>query len=227
MPLPRFTYLSPKSLKEASAMLAEHGDSARLMAGGTDLLIRMGQRAVTPQYIIGLRALAGDLDYIRFDPVKGLAVGALAQLNAAVEHPDVVRHYPALAASAGHTATVQIRNMGTIAGNICNAAPSADNACPLLVHEAEAVIVHPGGERTLPLDEFFRGPGLTALEPGEIVREIRAAAPGPRTSSAYKKISAVARSTLRPWPWPPWSRWTKTDCWPRSAWPWALSARPL
>jgi carbon-monoxide dehydrogenase medium subunit len=193
MPLPRFTYLSPRDLKEASALLAEHGDAARLMAGGTDLLIRLGQRAMTPEYVIGLRGLAAELGRIKYNPDKGLALGALVTLNAAAEHRDIIHYYPALAQSASHTATVQIRNMGTVVGNLCNAAPSADNACPLLVHEAEAVIVHPGGERTVPLKDFFRGPGLTALEPGEIVREVRAPAPSPRGASSYQKISARSK----------------------------------
>ena len=78
-------------------------------------------------------------------------------------------------------------------GNVCNAAPSADNACPLLVYDGEAVIVHPGGERTLPLVEFFRGPGLTALELGEMVKEIRVPVPGPRSGSNYQKISARSK----------------------------------
>ena len=188
MPLPRFTYLKPKNLKEASALLAEHGDKARLMAGGTDLLIRMGMRAVTPEFVVGLGHLRG-LSTVDYDPVKGLTIGALAKLNDVAEHPDVRRFYPAIAAGAAHTATVQIRNMGTVVGNICNAAPSADNATPLLVHGAEVVIIHPGGERILPLHEFFRGPGLTALETGELVKEIRVPVPPPGSGSNYQKIS--------------------------------------
>ncbi|MEW5722833.1 MAG: xanthine dehydrogenase family protein subunit M [Thermodesulfobacteriota bacterium] len=192
MGLPRFTYLKPKSLKEASALLAEHGDKARLLAGGTDLLIRMRQRTVTPEFIIGLSALPS-LDQVVFDREKGLTIGALARLAAVADHPEVRRHYPALAHSASVTATVAIRNMGTLAGNICNAAPSADNATPLLVYGAEVVIVHPGGERALPVGDFFRGPGLTALEPGEIVKEIRVPTPGGRSGSNYQKISARSK----------------------------------
>ncbi|MFH1137479.1 MAG: xanthine dehydrogenase family protein subunit M [Pseudomonadota bacterium] len=192
MTLPRFTYLSPRSLREASALLAAHGDKARLMAGGTDLLIRMSHRAMTPEFVIGLGRLPG-LDYLRFDPDKGLSIGALAKLSGVAESSEVNRYYPALAQSAAVTATVQIRNMGTVVGNICNAAPSADNACPLLVHDAEVLAAQPGGERIIPLDEFFRGPGLTALEPGEIVKEIRLPAPGRRTASNYQKISARSK----------------------------------
>ena len=192
MALPKFTYLSPKSLKEASALLTTHGDKARLMAGGTDLLIKMSHRAATPEFVIGLGRLSG-LDYVKYDPEKGLVLGALARLSAVAESPEVNRYYPALAQSASVTATVQIRNMGTVVGNICNAAPSADNACPLLVHDAEVVLVHPGGERVVLLKDFFRGPGLTALEPGEIVREVRMPPPGKSAVSNYQKISARSK----------------------------------
>ncbi|MEW6265899.1 MAG: xanthine dehydrogenase family protein subunit M [Thermodesulfobacteriota bacterium] len=192
MGLPRFNYLAPKTIKEASALLAEHGDKARLMAGGTDLLIRLRHRAMTPEYVISLRGVPG-LDHVFFDRSAGLNIGALAKLADVAGHPEIRKHYPALAESASATATVQIRNMGTLAGNICNAAPSADNATPLLVYEAEVTIVHPGGERVVPMDEFFRGPGLTALEKGEIVKEIIMPPPGPRTGSNYRKISARSR----------------------------------
>lgn len=188
MPLPRFNYLAPKTLKEASALLAEHGDRARLMAGGTDLLIRLGQRAMSPDFIIGLRGLPG-LDGISFSIENGLVIGALARLADVADHPEVLKRYPALSISASSTATVQVRNMGTVVGNICNAAPSADNATPLLVYDAMVHIIHPGGERKLALNEFFRGPGLTALEQGEIVKEIVLPVPGPLTGSDYQKLS--------------------------------------
>jgi CO/xanthine dehydrogenase FAD-binding subunit len=192
MSLPEFTYLSPKNLKEACALLIEHGDKAKILAGGTDLLIRMGHRAMRPDAVIGLRSLT-DLNYINYEAGLGLRIGALARLSDVAGHAEVIKRYPALAESASQTATVQIRNMGTVVGNICNAAPSADNATPLLVHQAEVVIVKPGGERVLPLTDFFRGPGLTALEMGEIVREVRLPDPGQGSASNYQKLSARSK----------------------------------
>ena len=189
MGLPPFTYLAPQSLKEACSLLAEHGDEARLAAGGTDLYIRLRHRALTPKFIIGLKNIS-ELSYVRFKDGEGLTIGALATLADVADHAEVKGHYPALAHAAGVTATVQIRNMGTVAGNICNAAPSADNAAPLLVYGAEVVLAHPGGERVLPLPEFFRGPGLTALESGEILKEIRVPQPDGRNGSDYQKLSA-------------------------------------
>ena len=195
MSLPRFSYLAPDSLGEACALMTQYGDKARLMAGGTDLLLKMSQGSAAPEFVIGLRAIDG-LNEISFDPAKGLRIGSLSRLADVAEHPDVRRHFPALAYSASRTATVQIRNMGTLAGNICNAAPSADNAAPLLVYGAEVLIVHPGGERVLPLTEFFRGPGVTALAAGEIVKQIRIPAPVARTGSDYQKLSARSKADI-------------------------------
>jgi carbon-monoxide dehydrogenase medium subunit len=192
MTLPKFTYLSPKDLKEASALLVEHGDKARLMAGGTDLLIRMSHRALTPEFVIGLRNCQG-LEDVHFDPAEGLTIGAMTRLRDVADHDEIKRHYPALAHAARLTATVQIRNMGTVVGNVCNAAPSADTATPLLVYGGEAVVVHPGGRRTVPLNEFFRGPGLTALEKGELVRSIVLPPPGDKSGADYQKISARSK----------------------------------
>ncbi|MBL0713996.1 MAG: FAD binding domain-containing protein, partial [Desulfosarcina sp.] len=105
-------------------------------------------------------------------------------------HPDILRHYPAVAAAARETANVQIRNMGTVAGNLCNAAPSADNAPTLLAMKAEVVINGAKGERRLPLDQFFKGPGANALDAGEILTTILVPAPDLGSGVSYQHISA-------------------------------------
>jgi len=173
-------------------MLVERRDRARLMAGGTDLLIRMNQRAMAPEYVVGLKYIPG-LDHVRFAPGEGLVIGAMARLSTVAGHPEVKRFYPALAQAAGVTATVAVRNMGTVVGNLCNAAPSADNAPPLLVHGAEVAIAHPGGRRVVSLSDFFQGPGLTGLEMGEIVKEVRVPPPLPWSGSNYQKISTRSK----------------------------------
>ena len=192
MGLPKFTYIRAKSLKEASSLLVEHGDQARVMAGGTDLLIRLRHRAVTPRYVIGLSGLK-ELEGVRYSKDTGLVIGALARLSQVAEHADIRDRFPTLAYAASVTATVQIRNMGTVVGNICNAAPSADTATPLLIYETDVVVVHPGGERIIPIDSFFRGPGLTALEPGELVKELRISVPPRNAGSDYQKLSARSK----------------------------------
>ncbi len=188
MPLPKFAYLAPKSLSETCALLAQHGPNARLLAGGTDLLLKLSRAGQSPRFLVGLRNVPG-LDYVRFDATTGLSIGALGLLSTVCEHDDVRRRYPALAEAAQATATVQIRNMGTVAGNLCNASPSADTATPLLVYGAEVVLHGPAGDRKLPLDQFFLGPGQTALGPGELLREVRVPVPAARTGSDYQRIS--------------------------------------
>ena len=191
MALPRFSYLIPKTLKEACVMLAEHDNKARILAGGTDLLVQMKNRIVQPEYIIGISNIP-HTDYIHVDQ-KQLVIGANAKLAAVAQDTQIQRYFPALAYAASVTATVQIRNMGTVIGNICNASPVADTATPLLVYDAKVVIMNPDGERNLPLGEFFRGPGITALESGEIVTELILPLTPEKSGSNYQKLSARSK----------------------------------
>ena len=194
MPLPRFAYHGAETLEAACALLSEHGERAAVMAGGTDLLLHLRLRPErAPAVVVGLRGIAG-LDATRYDPDLGLTIGALASLADVAGHPDVRRIYPALADAAAATATVQIRNMGTVAGNLCNASPAADTATPLLAYGAEAHLVRAGGvRRVLPLEDFFLGPGKTALERGELLEAIRVPRPCGRAGSAYARLSGRSR----------------------------------
>jgi CO/xanthine dehydrogenase FAD-binding subunit len=191
MSLPRFSYLHPKSLKEACLMLAEHEEKARILAGGTDLLIKMQHRIVQPEYIIGISNIPGT-DYIRIENHQ-LTIGANAKIASVGQDPQIQQYFPALAYAASVTATVQIRNMGTVVGNICNASPAADTATALLVYDAGVVVMHTEGQRILPLSDFFRGPGITALEPGEIVKEVILPLTSGLSGSNYQKLSARSK----------------------------------
>ena len=162
MTLPKFAYFAPETLEEAYRLLSEQGEGARLLAGGTDLLVRMNHGLLNPTAVISLKHIQG-LDCLSFDSQKGLCIGATTLLCDVASHADVLKYYPAVAAAARSTANVQIRNMGTVAGNLCNAAPSADNAPTLLALDAQAVLSSADGERRLPLDQFFKGPRETAL----------------------------------------------------------------
>jgi CO/xanthine dehydrogenase FAD-binding subunit len=189
MSMSSFEYFAPTSLDEAVALLSEKGRDARLMAGGTDLLVKIQHRVLQPKAVVGLKKIKG-LDRIAFDPKKGLTIGATALLADVAAHRDVLRHYPAVAAAAAGTANVQVRNMGTVIGNLCNASPSADNAPTLLVMDAKVDIVGPQGPRQLPLGDFFQGPGLTALEPGEIVTAVYVPLPPAHSATFYQSLSA-------------------------------------
>ena len=189
MTLPKFEYFAPESLDEAQQLLLDRGEGAHLLAGGTDLLVKMNHGLLKPASVIALKHIKG-LDDIVFDPKAGLKIGATALLANVAAHPDILEYFPAVAAAARETANVQIRNMGTVAGNLCNAAPSADNAPTLLALNAEVLINGAKGERRLALDQFFKGPGLNALDSGEILTAILVPAPEPGSGVSYQHISA-------------------------------------
>ena len=184
----RFDYLEPHSLDEALAMLAEHGGRARLAAGSTDFLVRWRTGVWRPETVVCMQHLP-DLDSITFNEDDGLTLGALVTVQD-IEQSDIARsRYPALVAGATSFAGVQVRNLATVIGNICNASPAGDTLPALLAYDAQCRIVGQGGERWLPLDEVFLGPGQTALVAGEIMTELRLPAPPSNTGGLYIKHS--------------------------------------
>jgi CO/xanthine dehydrogenase FAD-binding subunit len=187
--LPRFQYFAPRTLDEAVALLAGAGGAGRVLAGGTDLLPRLERRLVRAETLVDLKRIP-ELRAIDFDPQAGLTIGATARLAELLEHPDVQRCYPAMIEAASQTATVQIRNMGTVAGNVCNGSPCADSVPVLLARGARVALRSPRGERLLPLSDFFKGPGETALAPDELLRRIHVPPPPPDTGFAFAKLPA-------------------------------------
>ena len=192
MRLPHFDYAAPTTLEEALRLLAEKGPDARVLAGGTDLIIRMRYGIIKPSAIIHLGGIA-ELKTIAYKPKTGLAIGAAATLAEVAAHPDIRRRYPAVAYAAGETANVQVRNLGTVGGNLCNAAPSADNAPTLMALGAEMILAGLQGERRVPLDQFFKGPGQTVLRPGEILTAIQVPPMPPHSGASYQHVSARGR----------------------------------
>lgn len=168
-------------------MLQDEG--ARPLAGGTDLVIQMKESATRFPYPTSLVNLlrVPDLQGIRFDPEEGLRIGAAATMTDLAQSGEVRGHYAALAEGAAIVGSIQTMNMATIGGNICNAAPSADTAPPLLAFDAAVEIAGPEGRRSVPLDEFFTGPGETAVGRSELLVEIRLPPPRPRSGSAYSR----------------------------------------
>ncbi len=185
-PLPRFEYFAPQSLTEALTLLQERGEGGRALAGGTDLVVQVkeGEKIPVPSYLVSLRRIP-ELRGIDLSARDGLRIGATATMAEIAESPLIRERYSALADGAEIVGSIQTMNMATVGGNVCNAAPSADTAPPLLVHEAVAVVAGPQGERELPLEEFWLGPNQTALQPGELLRELRLPAPPANTGGVY------------------------------------------
>jgi carbon-monoxide dehydrogenase medium subunit len=155
-----FEYHAPQSLDEAIALLRDHGEDARPIAGGTDIVVQMKEgrtKFAYPQTVVSLTRVP-ELRGIEFSESDGLRLGAATSMAEIAQSPVIRERYLALAEGAGVVGSLQTMNMGTVGGNVCNAAPSADTAPALLTFEAEAVIVGPTGRRSMPIAEFFRGP---------------------------------------------------------------------
>ena len=167
----RFEYLEPKNLQEATGLLATHGDKARLIAGGTDLLHELKTRHLRPQYVVNIKRIPG-LNSIQWSEGDGLRFGALVTCRMLEYSPDVRKWFPMLAETAGIVGSVQIRSTATIMGNVCNALPSAEMGPPLLALNAEITLTGTSGSRTMSLEQFITGPRQTARRQDEIATEI-------------------------------------------------------
>lgn len=179
----RFELALPESLDDCLRLLAQRGPETKVLAGGTDLLPQMKNSVVMPKRVIDLSGVA-HVKILECD-AKGLRIGAAVPARQVEQDPRVRKGYAAVAESAALLGSVQVRNLATVGGNICNAAPSADMAPPLVALEAQAVIAGPKGERRVPLSDFFTGVRKTVVGPDELLVEIFVPAPGPHSGGCY------------------------------------------
>jgi aerobic carbon-monoxide dehydrogenase medium subunit len=187
MYLPDFDYYAPESLTEATGLLVQLGPSARVLAGGTDILVKMKNGVLAPSALVSLKNLRG-LRQIRWDADRGLVIGALATHNEIRDSAVVQEHFLSLSEAAHKLANNQIRNRGTIGGNLVNAIPSADLPPILIALGAHVTLVGPDSSRTVPLESFFTGVSCCVLEPeGEILTEVVIPAQD-TTGSTYLKF---------------------------------------
>ena len=186
-----FDFLQPATVAEASRMLADLGEECRLMAGGTALMLVLRQRMLTPTHIVSadrLDALRG----IDFDAAKGLRIGALSRHSDIARSALVQQHYPMLASMAARVANPQVRNQGTLGGNLCYGDPSTDPPGCLMALGAQVVLASVRGERVLALDEFLVDYFTTAIEADEVVVEVRVPAPAANQSGLYTRFKRTA-----------------------------------
>ena len=188
----RFEYREAQTVQEAVEMMRQE-EGARIVAGATDVLIRWRQGAWKPRYVLNIKRIAG-LDEVSYSLDSGLSLGTLVTIRTLERHPLIQEHYPALAQAAMAFAGVQIRNLATVGGNVCNASPAGDTLPALLAYGAECRIAGPEGERRVPLEQFCLGPGQTALQPAELLVALRLPPPPPRAGALYIKHSP--RSTM-------------------------------
>lgn len=187
-PVRSFLYSRPASVAEAVALLDQYGSQAKILAGGTDLLVRIRAGQTRPKMVIDLKRVAAlGTGIVQIE--SRLRFSALTTMAHILADRHVQRHFPALAEAARVVGSVQIRNRATLTGNICNASPAADTAPALLVYGAIVNMMGTGGRRSVAVSEFFTGPGKTVLNRGEIVESIDLPLPPERTGAAFGRVT--------------------------------------
>ncbi len=166
-----FDHITPTTLSEALELLGRNNGTAKVIAGGTDLILQLRNGLQSPDLLVNIKRLE-ELRGIRYSEDSGLEIGALTTLREIHRSEIVLRHYRCLSDAASRMASEQIRAFATIGGNLCNGSPSADQAAPLLALDASLHLVSREGSRIVPLENFFIGPGLTDLKAGEILQMI-------------------------------------------------------
>ncbi len=200
--LPEFDYIRPASLSEASRFLAEHAGEARPLLGGTDIFVRMRDGFWHDKYLVDVKHLDAQMQTLSFDPQRGLTLGAGVNMNRVMASPVVQAHYPLLAEACRSVASYQLRTRATIVGNVCNASPAGDTIGACLVLGGVLNVygvnggVNTGGYRQEPLSTFFRGPGKTVLQPGDIATSIQFAPPPVSAAGVYIKLGRNTWSDL-------------------------------
>ncbi len=184
-----FEYLAPATVEEALSVLSEHGEEAKIIAGGQSLLIPMRQGLVTPEYLIDIKGISS-LDHIDYDDTNGLRIGALTIHRDIEKSPIIQEYYKALYEMEQNLATVQTRNWGTIGGNLCHGDPAGDPAIVFIALKANLKLSRQGQERIIEMEDFSRDYLEVALEPDEILTEIQVPKPAPNTGVAHNKLMA-------------------------------------
>lgn len=191
-----FEYFEPSGITEASSLLAKYKDKARILAGGTDMITNMKNGLEIPEYLINITGIPG-LDYITFDPVNGLRIGALTTIRSLLNSTVISERYPIISQAASQFANMAIRNVATVGGNLCSSLPSADTAPGLMALSAKVNIAGPQGDRCVLLEDFFTGTGTNILAAGEILTEIQVPVLADDTRSVYLKYGMRGVSDLQ------------------------------
>ncbi len=185
-----FNYRKASSLNEALSLLEKHKEDNKIICGGQSLLILMRQALVAPKNLIDIKSVK-ELSYIDFSPKTGLKIGAATPHRDIEKSPLIKKHYPVLIAMEENLASVQTRNWGTIGGNLAHGDPAGDPGPILIALNATVKIAKLGGERILPLEEFFIDIFETALETEELLQEIQIPVILPKTAVAYEKFNII------------------------------------
>ena len=180
-------YVAPLTLSEAVGYLSAHKERARVLAGGTDLIVQIREQRRDVDLLVDVKRVP-ELNDLRYDRRTGLCIGAAVPCYRLCEDSDIRTAFPGLIDAVGLVGGVQIQSRASVGGNLCNASPAADTVPALIVYRATCSITGPDGTREVPVEEFCTGPGRTALRPGELLVSIRLPPPPASTGAHYLRF---------------------------------------
>jgi carbon-monoxide dehydrogenase medium subunit len=186
-------YTTPKTLDEALQAMASHGDRARALAGGTDLLVQLRGGRFSADLVVDVKDVP-ELNQLSYNAQDGLTIGAATPCYLIYQNADVAASYPGLVDSASLIGSIQIQGRASLGGNLCNAAPSADAIPAMIALRAVANIAGPNGSRQVAVEDFCTGPGRNVLEPGEILVSI--SMPAPQANSGANYLRFIPRNEM-------------------------------
>ena len=182
-----FSYAAPASLAEATRLLAGAGGKARILAGGTDIIVQLREGLRDADLVVDVKKIP-ELAELDFSPAKGLRLGASVPCYRLYEDAAISKAYPALADAARIVGGWQIQSRASVGGNLCNSSPAGDTIPPLIAHGATCIVAGPGGQREVKAEDFCTGPGRNVLQPGELLVTLVFPPPAAKSSSAYERF---------------------------------------
>ena len=183
-----FDYIAAKSIEQAVTLLSQHGENARLLSGGTDLIGQMRSGLRRLALLVDIKPVP-EVNVLSYDPLQGLIIGAAVPCVRLCSDPAILAHYPGLVDAVSLIGGVQIQSRASLGGNLCNASPAADCIPALIVHEAECVIAGPGGYRKVAVENFCTAPGLTILQEGELLVSLHLPPPQAHSGASYLRFT--------------------------------------
>jgi len=182
-----FQYATPADVGKACGLLAEHGDRAKVLAGGTDILVQLREGQRTADFVVDVKQIP-ELMEMRYDPASGLHLGASVPCYRIYDDDRLATAYPALCDATRIIGGWQIQSRASVGGNLCNSSPAADTIPPLIAHQATCHIAGPDNQRTVPAEQFCTAPGRNVLAAGELLVALSFPPPRPGSSSAYLRF---------------------------------------
>ena len=179
-------YAAPKTIAEAVALLSKHGDMAKILAGGTDVIVQLREHRRDADVLVDIKRIP-EVNALTCD-AKGLVIGAAVPCYRIYENKEIAKIYPGLIDAASLIGGIQIQSRATLGGNLCNASPAADSIPPMIALEGVCVIVGPSGTRELPVEKFCTAPGRNALSKGEFLVSLKFPSPKPNSGAAYLRF---------------------------------------